>query len=74
MHTEMTLRKPSRTSRSCLLSSSFLTDTKGVSLVVFRELGRELLADWAASRVKSRANELDELRYTFEKGRIYLYQ
>lgn len=49
----MTLRNPSSTSLSFRLSSSFLICAVGI---VLREL-RELRADWAASRVSSRAGE-----------------
>jgi hypothetical protein len=51
MRTEMTLLSPSSISRSFRLSSSFFICAAGI---VFVEL-RELRADWAASRVSSRA-------------------
>jgi len=50
-HTEMTFRRPSSTSLSWRLSSSFLIWEAGM---LFCEL-REFLADWAASMVRSRA-------------------
>jgi hypothetical protein len=49
--TEMTLLNPSSTSLSFRLSSSFLICAAGSVLMELREL----LADWAASRVSSRA-------------------
>ena len=51
--TEMTLRSPSSTSRSWRLSRSFLICAGGRGFEAVEE--RAPLADWAASRVSSRA-------------------
>lgn len=55
--TVTTLRSPSSTSRSDLLSRSFLSWPEGSSFVGAR---RTLLASRAASRVRSRAAERDQ--------------
>jgi hypothetical protein len=55
--TVTTLRNPSRTSRSVLLSKSFLSWPEGSS---FAGALRTLLASRAASRVRSRAVERDQ--------------
>lgn len=49
-HTATTLRRPSKTSRSCLLSNNFLMCAAGSALAVLRGP-----ASRAASRVRSRA-------------------
>ena len=72
MRTEMTFLNPSKISLSLRLSSSFLICDVGRGLVLL--LLRELRADWAASRVSSRAEGFVSRQTSMTRANRFKYR